>query len=216
MVKKLQFCLAIGIILVLGVLLPGASEGSSVNEADMPPLEKSKPKMVNLEVTHLFHALKWVKWKEEDLPHAGKPMKCLIVGEDPFRFKERLSFIFAESGNGLAGHPIEFLSFGKMSEALTFSKTAPDVMILVALDSTADEWIPSQYPKRRGFVVYGQSDTFRKQGMTFCSCLKRNRVKLSVNMRRANSAGVSLSKELLKQKSFFYIENGNASGPEEN
>lgn len=216
MVKKLQFYLAIGIILVLGVLLSGTSEGSSVNEAHMPPLEKSKPKMVNLEVTHLFHALKWVKWKEEDLPDAGKPMKCLIVGEDPFRFKERLSFIFAESGDGLAGHPIEFLSFGKMSEALTFSKTAPDVMILVALDSTADEWMPSQYPQRPGFVVYGQSDKFRKQGMTFSSFSKGNRVKLMVNVRRANSAGVSLSKELLRQKRFFHFEIGNTSGPEEN
>lgn len=216
MVKKLQFCLVIGIILVLGVLLPRTSVGSPVNEAHMPLLEKSKPKMVNLEVTHLFHALKWVKWREEDLPDVGKPVKCLIVGEDTFRFKERLSFVFAESGNGLAGRPIEFLSFGKMGEALAFSKTAPEVLILVALDSTADQWMPSQYPKRPGFVVYGQSEKFRRKGMTFCSRKEGNRIKLTINLKRAGSSGVSLSSELLQRNTIFQIENSRASGPEEN
>ena len=64
---------------------------------------------VNLEVTHLFHALKWVEWKEEDLPPAKKPVKCLIVGKDTFGFYDRLSFVFAESGTGIAGRPIDFV-----------------------------------------------------------------------------------------------------------
>jgi hypothetical protein len=216
MVKKLQFCLAIGIILVLGVLLPWTSVGSPVNEAHMPLLEKSKPKIVNLEVAHLFHALKWVKWREEDLPNVGKPVKFLIVGKDDFCFGERLSFVIAESETRIAGHEIQFLNFEKLDDALRFTQNDSSVMILVCLDSIAGEWTSDLYPNRRGLIVYGQSDKFRKQGMTFFSFSKGNRVKLMINVRRANSAGVSLSKELLMQKKFFHFGIGNTSGPEEN
>ena len=211
--RKLRLGLSKRIILVLAVFFSGASVWSAVKERSVSPLEKSKSRMINLEVTHLYHALRWVKWKEHDLPPAKKPIKCLIVGKDPFRFKDRLSFVFAESGNGVFGHPIEFLSFVKMEEALRFSKTDSSVMILVALDSTAEEWASRLYPKRPGFIVYGQSEKFRRKGMTFCSRQEHNRLKLSVNLRRAHASGLSLSSKLLEQKRIFSVDNGTASGP---
>jgi hypothetical protein len=182
----------------------------------MLPLVKSKSQMVNLEVTHLCHILKWVKWREDDLPPPGKPVKLLIVGKDDFRFGERLSFVIAESETRIAGHGIQFLNFEKLDDALRFTQKDSSVMILVCLDSVAGEWTADLYPKRRGLIVYGQSDKFRKQGMTFFSFSKGNHVKLMVNVRRANSAGVSLSKELLMHKRIFHIEKAHASGPEEN
>ena len=182
----------------------------------MPPLMNSNSHTVNLEVTHLFHALKWVEWKEEDLPPAKKLVKCLIVGKDTFGFCDRLSFVFAESETLIAGHGIQFLNFEKLDDALRFTQKDPSVMILVCLDSIAGECNHGLYPKRRGMVIYGQSDKFRKQGMAFFSFSKGNRVKLMVNVRRANSSGVTLSTELLKHKKFFHIENENASKPEEN
>jgi hypothetical protein len=143
-------------------------------------------------------------------------VKCLIVGKDDFRFGERLSFVVAESETRIAGHGIQFLNFEKLDDALRFTQNDSSVMILVCLDSIAGEWTSDLYPNRRGLIVYGQSDKFRKQGMTFFSFSKGNRVKLMINVRRANSAGVSLSKELLMQKKFFHFGIGNTSGPEEN
>jgi len=203
-------------ILFFGLFFSSVSAWSSADQSLMLPLVKSKSQMVNLEVTHLCHILKWVKWREEDLPPPGKAVKLLIVGKDDFRFGERLSFVIAESETRIAGHGIQFLNFENLDDALRFTQKDSSVMILVCLDSVAGEWTADLFPKRLGVVIYGQSDTFRKKGMTFCSCLKHNRVKLSVNLRRANASGVSLSTELLKHKRIFHIENAHASSPEEN
>ena len=73
-------------ILFFGLFFSSVSAWSSADQSLMLPLVKSKSQMVNLEVTHLYHALKWVKWREDDLPPAGKPVKCLIVGKDDFLF----------------------------------------------------------------------------------------------------------------------------------
>ncbi|MBT3636839.1 MAG: DUF4154 domain-containing protein [Opitutae bacterium] len=213
--RKLQLGLPRGMILVFAVFFSSVSVSSSGKEGLMLPLEKSKFHLVNLQVTHLSHVFKWIKWKEGDLPVAGKPVKCVIVGEDRHRFRERLSFVVAESGTSVLEHPIEFLSFGKMDEALRFTKKDASVMILVVLDSVDEEWTSDLYPNRPSFIVYGQSERFRKQGMTFCSRSIHNRLKLAVNMKRANRSGVSLSNELLKRKRIFSVDNGIASGPEE-
>ena len=213
MTREVRLWFSRGMILILAVFFSSASVWSWGKESHMPPLVKSKSNRVNLEVTHLYHVLKWVKWREEDLPPAKKTVKCLIVGKDTFGFCDRLSFVFAESESLIAGHGIQFLNFEKLDDALRFTQKDPSVMILVCLDSIAGEWNHALYPKRRGMIVYGQSDKFRKQGMTFFSFSKGNRVKLMVNVRRANSSGVSLSTELLKHKRYFHIDNGTASGP---
>ncbi len=200
-------------ILILVVFFSNASVWSSDKESHMPPLVNSNSHTVNLEVTQLFHALKWVEWKEEDLPPAKKPVKCLIVGKDTFGFFERLSFVFAESGLGIAGRPIEFVSLGRMDEALELTKTDSTVMLLVALESVAEDWESTLFPKRPGFLVYGQSAKFSKKGVTFYSRSIHNRVKLSVNLRRARATGLTLSSKLLENKRIFSVDNGTASGP---
>ena len=111
----------------------------------MPPLMNSNSNTVNLEVTYFYHALKLVEWNEEDLPPVKEPVKCMIVGKDHFGFRDRLSFVFAESGVNIAGRPIEFVSLGSMDKALQLTKTDSTVMLLVALESVAGEWGPNQF-----------------------------------------------------------------------
>ena len=133
MTREVRLWFSRGMLLILAVFFSALSVWSSGKESHMPPLMNSNSHTVNLEVTHLFHALKWVEWKEEDLPPAKKPVKCLIVGKDTFGFCDRLSFVFAEFGAGIAGRPIDFLPLGSMDEALELAKTDKTVMLLVAL-----------------------------------------------------------------------------------
>ena len=216
MTREVRLWFSRGMILILAVFFSSASVWSSGKESHMPPLMNSNSHTVNLEVTHLFHALKWVEWKEEDLPPSGKPVKCLIVGKDTFGFCDRLSFVFAESETGIAGRPIEFVSLGSMEDALELAKTDKTVMLWVVLEAVAGEWEPTLFPKRPGFLVYGQSAKFSKKGVTFYSHSIHNRVKLSVNLRRARSSGLTLSSKLLEYKRIFSVDNGTASAPEEN
>jgi len=213
MTREARLWFSRGMILILAVFFSSASVWSSGKESHMPPLMNSNSHTVNLEVTHLFHALNWVEWKEEDLPPAKKPVKCLIVGKDTFGFCDRLSFVFAESGTGIAGRPIDFVPLGSMDEALELAKTDKTVMLLVALEAVAEEWEPTLFPKRPGFLVYGQSAKFSKKGVTFYSSSVHNRVKLSVNLRRARSSGLTLSSKLLQYKRIFTVDNGTASRP---
>ncbi len=213
MTREARLWFSRGMILILAVFFSSASVWSSGKESHMPPLMNSNSHTVNLEVTHLFHALKWVEWKEEDLPPAKKPVKCLIVGKDTFGFFDRLSFVFAESGIGIAGRPIEFVSLRSMDEALELTKTDSTVMLLVALESVAEDWESTLFPKRPGFLVYGQSVKFSKKGVTFYSRSIHNRVKLSVNLRKARATGLTLSSKLLENKRIFSVDNGVASGP---
>ena len=205
-----------GMFLILAAFLSSALVWSSDEGSHMPPLMNSNSNTVNLEVTYFYHALKLVEWKEEDLPPVKEPVKCMIVGKDHFGFRDRLSFVFAESGVNIAGRPIEFVSLGSMDKALQLTKTDSTVMLLVALESVAGEWGPNQFPKRSGFLVYGQSAKFSKKGVTFFSSSIHNRVKLSVNLRRARSSGLTLGSKLLQYKKIFQVVNGTASGPEEN
>ena len=122
---------------------------------------------VNLEVTHLFHALKWVEWKEEDLPPAKKPVKCLIVGKDTFGFYDRLSFVFAESGTGIAGRPIDFVRLGSLDEALELAKTDKTVMLLVALETVAEEWDPLFFQSVRGSRLRSKRQILEKRRDVF-------------------------------------------------
>jgi hypothetical protein len=214
MMRKLQLGLWGGLILFFLVFFSSVSVSSSGKEGLMLPLDRSKSNLVNLEVTHLYHVLKWVKWREDDLPPAGKPVKCLIVGKDDCRFSKRLSFLIAESETLVAGHGVQFLNFEKLDDALWFTQKDSSVLVLVCLDSIAGDWNHGLFPKRRAMIVYGQSDKFRKQGITFFSFSKGNRIRLMANVRRANSSGVTLSTALLKHKRFFHIENENASKPE--
>jgi len=100
-----------------------------------------------------------------------------------------------------------------MDEALELTKTDSTVMLLVALEYVAEEWEPTLLPKRPGFLVYGQSVKFSKKGVTFYSRSIHNRVKLSVNLRKARATGLTLSSKLLENKRIFSVDNGTASGP---
>ena len=162
MTREVRLWFSRGMILILAVFFSSASVWSSGKESHMPPLMNLNSHTVNLEVTHLFHALKWVEWKEEDLPPAKKPVKCLIVGKDTFGFCDRLSFVFAESGTGIAGRPIDFVPLGSMDEA-SACETDKTVMLLVALESVAGEWGPTS-SQASGFSFTVKAPNSRKKG----------------------------------------------------
>ena len=159
---------------------------------------------VNLEVTHLFHALKWVEWKEEDLPPAKKPVKCLIVGKDTFGFYDRLSFRLCQSGTGIAGRPIDFVPLGGLDEALELAKTDKTVMLLVALEAVAEGMGAHSFSKASGVSRLRSKRQILEKGVAFFSSSVHNRVKLSVNLRRARSSGLTLSSKLLQYKRYSW------------
>jgi hypothetical protein len=205
--RKRKFSLLKRVILILFfgcaficITLREADAGNAVST------EKPKSNIINLKVTCLLHALNSLQWKEEDLPASKQPVKCLVVGDDLHGFLDRLAFITSESGTEISGHPIEFVSVRKMSTALESSKADHSILILIVLDSVSDQWESSFYPNRSGFLVLGQSEKFQRKGMTIYSHIKLNRVKLSVNLKKAKAAGLSISPRLLKQKRVILVE----------
>jgi len=162
--------------------------------------------MVNLEATYLLHVLKLVQWKEKDLPAKDHSLKCLIVGEDKTNFSERFSFLVSESNATVSARNITVHSMGEMKDALILAHRDKSVVLIVALESTADQWNKSMYPKRSGLLFYGQSEKFLGHGMAMCSQICHNRVKICVNARKASAKGLTLSPELLSQDRIFFVD----------
>ena len=184
-------------------LFPSLFEARAGN---MGIFEKTQTRMVNLEATYLMHILKLVQWREQDLPATDHPLKCLIVGEDRTNFLERFSFLLAESNATVSARNITVHSMGEMKEALILAHRDKSVVLIVALESTADQWNKSMYPKRSGLLFYGQSEKFLGHGMAMCSQICHNRVKICVNSRKASAKGLTLSPELLSQDRIFFVD----------
>jgi len=173
---------------------------------NMGIFEKTQTRMVNLEATYLLHVLKLVQWREKDLPATDHSLKCLIVGEDITNFSERFSFLVSESNATVSDRNIIVHSMGEMKDALALAHRDKSVVLIVALESAADQWNKSMNPKRAGLLFYGQSEKFLGHGMAMCSQISRNRVKISVNARKAASKGLTLSPELLSQDRIFFVD----------
>ena len=184
-------------------LFPSLFEARAGN---MGIFEKTQTRMVNLEATYLLHVLKLVEWREKDLPATDDSLKCLIVGEDRTNFSERFSFIVSDSNATVSDRSITVHAIGEMKDALNLAHRDKSVLLIVALESTADQWNKSMYPNRSGLLCYGQSERFLGHGMAMCSQIRQNRVKISVNARKASAKGLTLSPELLSQDRIFFVD----------
>ena len=184
-------------------LFPSLFEARAGN---MGIFEKTQTRMVNLEATYLLHILKLVQWREQDLPVTDHPLKCLIVGEDRTNFLERFSFLLAESNATVSAREITVHSVGEMKDAVALAHRDKSIILIVALESTADQWEKSMYPKRSGLLFYGQSEKFLGHGMAMCSKISHNRVRICVNARKATFKGLRLSPELLRRDGIFFVD----------
>jgi hypothetical protein len=196
------------IILILSCLqvsfLPCSVE---VRAGNMGIFEKTQSRMVNLEATYLLHVIKLVQWSDKDLPAKGRPVKCLIVGEDKSSFLDRFAFLVSESKTRISGRRITVHGVEKMKDALGLAQKNKDVVLIVALDSVAEQWNKAMYPKRSGLLIYGQSEKFLQSGMALFSQISNNRVKISVNLSKTKAVGLTVSPELLSQDRIFLVEN---------
>ena len=177
-----------------------------VRAGNMGIFEKTQSRMVNLEATYLLHVLKLVQWSDKDLPAKGRPVKCLIVGQDKTSFLERFAFLVSESKTRISGRKITVHGVEKMKDALLLAQKNKDVVLIVALEAVAGEWEKSMYPKRSGLLVYGQSEKFIQQGVAVFSIMSRNRVKISVNLRKTKAGGLTVSPELLIRNRIFFVD----------
>ncbi len=183
--------------------LPGPSE---VRAGNMGIFEKAQARIVNVEATYRLHVLKLVEWNDKDLPAKDKPVKCLIVGQDKASFLERFGFLVSESNIRLSGRQITVHGVEKMKDAMDMAHRDSAVVLVVALESAAGQWNKSLYPKRSGLLVYGQSEKYSGHGMAMFSKISHNRVKISINFRRASGKGLILSPDLLRQDRIFFVD----------
>ena len=182
--------------------LPGPLE---VRAGNMGIFEKTQSRMVNLEATYLLHVLKLVQWSDKDLPAMDKPVKCLIVGPDKTNFLERFDFLVSESNITISGRQITVHRVEKMNDALDLAHRDSAVVLIVALESVIGQWNKSMYPRGSGLLVYGQSEKYSGRGVAMFSKISHNRVKISVNLRKASAKGLSISPELLNQDGIFFV-----------
>ena len=183
--------------------LPGPLE---VRAGNMGIFEKAQARMVNVEATYLLHVLKLVQWSDKGLPAKEKPVKCLIVGQDKTTFLERFDFLVSESNVTVSARKITVHGVEEMKDAMDLAHRDNAVVLVVALESAAGQWNKSMYTRRSGLLVYGQSEKYSGHGMAMFSKISHNRVKISINFRKASAKGLSISPELLRQDRIFFVD----------
>ena len=153
---------------------------------------------VNLEVVKIVRFLEFCEWNEGNLPAPVEgPLECVIVGSDPYNFKDRFSYVIENSEYNLNKRMIRVSSISSMEEGLRAAKSNPRIAIMILMQSESEKWHPNLFPEKGGLMIIGSGSAYLMRGVTLVSRPEKNGVKLSLNINKANAHGITIQSEAL-------------------
>ena len=150
----------------------------------------------NLKATFIVNTLNYIRWQDKDLPPANKTLEFLIVGDDKNNIAGRLSYLIDETGFKIKNHPLKVQQVPSLKEALSQIGIEGKKMILL-LDSELSAWGNEKYPNISGTLLMGESSKFLRRGLILTFRKENNRLKLGVNLKKANAMNLKISSKLL-------------------
>ena len=159
--------------------------------------------MVNLETAIVVRSMENLSWQTENLPLVSDPMVILVVGYDNCLFRERLAYLTEESNATIQGRSIRIESCRTLEEASKSVFEEKRIILVILFDSVSHQWDMNGFPMRKGLVVFGQSKTYLRRGLTMSSIIRNNRLKVSVNLSKLKRVNVQASDHLLSTSQIF-------------
>jgi hypothetical protein len=188
---------------VIFVLLFATTENTY--GAKMNPT-KAELRMVNLETTVVIRSIKHLSWQESQLPPVQEGVKILVVGHDHCLLKERLQYLIAENNSKISGRKIEVVPCHNIEEA-NHHTLDKQVVFVIFLRSVQEKWGEQEFKGRSGLVLYGQGRSYMRKGLSLCSRVENNRLKISLNLKKMNSAEIEVDKKLLLSNRILSVHN---------
>ena len=167
---------------------------------------KEELRAVDLETTAIIRSIKHLTWKERHLPPADEEVVLLVVGHDVCLFKERLAFLIENDGTSISGRKIRVESRESINSARKAQSGNAKILMVCLLESVSKDWTRNAIPDQQGLVLFGQGEIFRRQGLSLCSRIENNRIRLSVNLKKLNGIQVEVDHGLFFMNPVFRLE----------
>lgn len=155
--------------------------------------------MTNLKATYIVNALNFIRWKEEDFPNdEHSHMELLVVGEDYHNIADRIEYLFSATDFKIKDCDCQI----KVRKVLSLKDAENKIgkgctKIALLLDSELKAWDMEKYPKISGTLIIGESSGYLRKGMILTLRKENNRLKLGVNLKKADLMNLEISAKLL-------------------
>ena len=161
--------------------------------------------ITNLKATFLLNALNYIRWQDDDLLSSQSYVEMLVVGKDEDNIASRLSYIMSATEFRLKNLPVQVRNVNSWKEARKLLENGSNKIALL-LDSELKLWEKEKYPNISGVLIMGESQKFLRKGMVLTFRKENNRLKLGLNLRKANAMNLEISSKLLSLNRVVFQE----------
>ena len=161
--------------------------------------------ITNLKATFLLNALNYIRWQDGDLLSSQSYVEMLVVGKDEDNIASRLSYIMSATEFRLKNLPVQVRNVNSWKEARELLENGSNKIALL-LDSELKSWEREKYPDISGVLIMGESQKFLRKGMVLTFRKENNRLKLGLNLRKANAMNLEISSKLLSLNRVVFHE----------
>ena len=161
--------------------------------------------ITNLKATFLVNALNYIRWQDDDILSSQSHVEMLVVGKDEHNIASRLSYIMSATEFRLKNLPVQVRNVNSWKEAKKLLENGGNKIALL-LDSELKSWEREKYPDISGVLIMGESQKFLRKGMVLTFRKENNRLKLGLNLRKANAMNLEISSKLLSLNRVVFEE----------
>ena len=161
--------------------------------------------ITNLKATFLVNALNYIRWQDDDILSSQSHVEMLVVGKDEHNIASRLSYIMSATEFRLKNLPVQVKNVNSGKEARELLENGRNKIALL-LDSELKSWEREKFPDISGVLIMGESQKFLRKGMVLTFRKENNRLKLGLNLRKANATNLEISSKLLSLNRVVFEE----------
>jgi hypothetical protein len=177
------FCL---LAFVLGNLIPQLSLEA----------KKENNHITNLKATFIVNTLNYIRWHDKDFPAKHTHMEFLVVGNDQNKIATRLKYLLDATEFKIKNCQLRVRQVPSLKEAQGQIGVDGKKVVLL-LDSELSAWKKQNYPNILGTLIMGESSKYLRKGLVLTFREENNRLKLGVNLKKADAMNLQISSKLL-------------------
>ena len=158
--------------------------------------KKENKHFSNLKATFIVNTLHYIRWHDKDLPLRQKHVEFLIVGDDKNNLATRLAYLIHSTECKIKNFQLKVRQVSSLKEAQDQIGIDGKKVVLL-LDSELSAWKKHNYPNIPGTLIMGESSKYLRKGLVLTFREENNRLKLGVNLKKANAMNLQISSKLL-------------------
>ena len=152
--------------------------------------------ITNLKATFIVNTLNYIRWHDKDFPAKHTHMEFLLVGNDQNKIATRLKYLLDATEFKIKNCQLRVRQVPSLKEAQDQIGIDGKKVVLL-LDSELSSWKKQNYPNIPGTLIMGESSKYLRNGLVLTFREENNRLKLGVNLKKADAMNLQISSKLL-------------------